>query len=76
VPREDRLIAGWREKNGFTVPTLLGGRSAQNDYRVTMTPTHYLLDAKGDVLFTQAGFKPGDEKALEQQIQRALALTP
>jgi thiol-disulfide isomerase/thioredoxin len=76
VPEEDRLIPDWRVKNGFTVPVLLGGRSAQNDYKLKMTPTHYLLDPTGRVLFKQAGFTHGDEKVLEQQIQRALAPGP
>jgi len=76
VPQEDRLIPDWRAKNGFSVPVLLGGRSAQNDYKLTMTPTHYLLDPEGKVLFKQAGFTHGDEKVLEQQIQRALTPAP
>ncbi|MQA31722.1 MAG: redoxin family protein [Luteitalea sp.] len=76
VPNEDRLIADWRAKNGFSVPVLLGGRSAQNDYKLTMTPTNYLLDVNGTVVFKQTGFTDGDEKELERQIRQALALTP
>jgi peroxiredoxin len=76
LPQEDRLIPDWRARNGFTAPILLGGRSAQHDYELTMTPTHYLLDAGGRALFKQAGYTRGDEKVLEQRIRQALALSP
>ncbi|HVG72483.1 MAG TPA: TlpA disulfide reductase family protein [Vicinamibacterales bacterium] len=73
VPDERKLIPEWRAKHGYTVPVLLGGRSTPNDYKVRMTPTHYLLDARGEILSKQDGFNPGDEVRLEQQIQKALA---
>jgi cytochrome oxidase Cu insertion factor (SCO1/SenC/PrrC family) len=73
VPDEERLIAGWLAKNGFTVPVLLGGRSVQNDYKLVMTPTHYILDSRGKVLSRHAGYNAGDEKTLERDIQQALA---
>jgi thiol-disulfide isomerase/thioredoxin len=72
VPDEQRLIADWRTKHGYTVPILLGSRSTPNDYKVRMTPTHYLLDGRGEILSKQDGFSPGDEVRLEQQIQKAL----
>lgn len=73
VPDEQKLIAAWRTQHGYTVPVLLGGRSTPNDYKVRMTPTHYLLDGRGEILSKQDGFNPGDETRLEQQIQKALA---
>ena len=72
VPDEQKLIAPWLAKHGYTVPVLLGGRSTPNDYKVRMTPTHYLLDGRGEILSKQDGFNPGDETRLEQQIQKAL----
>ena len=72
VPDEQKLIGEWRAKHGYTVPVLLGGRSTANDYKVRMTPTHYLLDARGEILSKQDGFNAGDEVRLEQQIQQAL----
>ena len=74
VPDEERLITGWLAKHGYTVPVLLGGRSTQNDYRLTTTPTHYILDAGGVMISRHAGYKPGDERELERQIRRALGL--
>jgi hypothetical protein len=76
VPEEESLIAAWRSKHGYTVPILLGGRSVQNDYRLTATPTHYLLDSQGNVLWKHGGYMPGDEKALERRIQLVLAGAP
>jgi peroxiredoxin len=74
VPQEERLIPKWREQHGFTVPVLVGAsiRAIEKDYRVVMTPTHYLLDAEGKVLSTHGGFQPGDEKKLEDAILDAL----
>jgi cytochrome oxidase Cu insertion factor (SCO1/SenC/PrrC family) len=73
VPDERKLIPEWLAKHGYTVPVLLGGRSTPNDYKVRMTPTHYLLDARGEILSKQDGFNPGDEVRLEQEIRKALA---
>ena len=73
VPDEQKLIADWRMKHGYTVPVLLGSRSTPREYGVRMTPTHYLLNARGEILSKQDGFSPGDETKLEQQIQQALA---
>lgn len=73
VPDEDKKVNEWLTRHGYTVPVLLGGRSAQGDYKLVETPTHFLLDAQGKVIEKKAGYKAGDEKALEQQIQQALA---
>ena len=73
LPEEERLIAAWRMKHGYTVPVLLGGRSVQRDYSLTMTPTYYLLDSRANVLSRHAGYKPGDERDLARDIQQALA---
>jgi hypothetical protein len=76
VPQEDRLIPEWRSKHGYHMPVLIGGRSVQNDYKPTMTPTHFLLDAQGNVISRHAGYKPQDGKGLEREIQQALARAP
>lgn len=76
VPQEERLIPEWRSKHGYTVPMLIGGRSVQNDYKLMMTPTHYLLDTQGNVISRLAGYRRGDEKELEREMQQALARVP
>lgn len=72
VPDEARLIAGWQTQHGYTVPVLLGKGSTPMEYKVRMTPTHYLLNARGEILEKKDGFSPGDEKTLEQNILKAL----
>ena len=72
VPEENSLIQRWRTEHGYSVPVLLGGRSIQDDYKLNETPTHYLLDSRGKVLSKHSGYKAGDEKDLEREIQAAL----
>ena len=72
LPDEEKLIAGWRAQHGYTVPVLLGKSSTPREYQVRSTPTHYLLNARGEILQKKDGFTPGDEQALEQDIQKAL----
>jgi thioredoxin-related protein len=73
-PEENKLIAGWQEKYGITVPVLIGAsqESLMDDYHLTMTPTQYLLGKKGEVLLHQNGYNRGDEKAIEIEIGKAL----
>jgi peroxiredoxin len=74
VPSEERLIKDWRAKHGFTVPVLVGAsiQAVSRDYKVKLTPTHFLLDAGGSVISTHEGHTAGDEKKLEQLIAKAL----
>lgn len=74
VPDQISQIPEWQSKHGYTFPVLVGAsiESAHRDYGLTMTPTHFLLDGKGKVLFKQTGFTAGDEKILEAQILKAL----
>lgn len=74
ITNEEGLIANWQREHGYTVPVLLGDRALAMSYNLRMTPTHYLLDPKGRVLSTHAGYKDGDEKALEKSVQKALGL--
>jgi thiol-disulfide isomerase/thioredoxin len=73
MPDEQRLIADWRARHGYTAPVLLGGISTVEAYDLRMTPTHVLLDARGKVLWKHAGYKPGDEREIDRRIQQALA---
>jgi cytochrome c biogenesis protein CcmG/thiol:disulfide interchange protein DsbE len=73
VPDEDKLIASWREKHGYTVPVLLGNDRVVRDYNLRTTPTHFLVDARGEIISRQNGFSAGDEQKLERDIRKALA---
>ena len=72
LPDEEKLLAPWRAQHGYTVPVLLGSRAVGSDYKLRMTPTHFLLDAKGAVLATHAGYSAGDEQTLERDVRQAL----
>jgi len=74
ITNEEGLIAPWQKEHGYTVPVLLGDRALAMSYNLRMTPTHYLLDGKGQVVSSHAGYKAGDEKELERSIQKALGL--
>jgi cytochrome oxidase Cu insertion factor (SCO1/SenC/PrrC family) len=76
VPAEDRLVAGWQAAHSYTAPVLLSSRSIADDYRVTMTPTHYLLSADGRILNAHAGYTPGDEKLIDREVVAALKEEP
>ena len=74
LPEEVGLIAGWQMAKNLTVPVLIGGsqESLQRDYHINSTPSTYLLDENGRVLFHEDGYKPGDEKILEAKIESML----
>jgi peroxiredoxin len=78
VPDQSSMVAEWQTKHQYTFPALIGARleSMQKDYDLQMTPTHFLLDSKGKVILKQSGYTPGDEKSLEDSIQKALNLVP
>jgi hypothetical protein len=48
----------------------------QRDYHIDSTPSTYLLDENGRVLFREDGYKPGDEKTIEAKIEAALNVVP
>ena len=68
-----RSFAEWQAEHKLTAPILVAQPSVQRDYRLTMTPTHYLIDARRTVLWKHAGYKPGDEVTIQQEIEKALA---
>jgi cytochrome oxidase Cu insertion factor (SCO1/SenC/PrrC family) len=78
LPEEVGLIAGWQMAKNLTVPVLIGGsqESLQRDYNINSTPSTYLLDENGRVLFREDGYKPGDEKILQAKIEAALQVVP
>lgn len=77
LPEEEKLIAGWQMAKNLTVPVLVGGSQAslQRDYRIESTPSTYLLDERGGILYWKDGYAPGDEKTLEMKIASALGIT-
>jgi thiol-disulfide isomerase/thioredoxin len=75
MPDQNSLIADWLSSHQYKFPVLIGAtlEALQKDYDLRATPTHFLLDSKGKVLLKQTGYKAGDEKILEDKIQKALS---
>jgi thiol-disulfide isomerase/thioredoxin len=74
VPDEQKLIRAWQAEHGYTVPVLLGKGSTPNEYKLTTTPTEYLLNASGEILLRKEAYYAGDEKTMEAEIRKALNL--
>jgi thiol-disulfide isomerase/thioredoxin len=76
LPEEVPLIPGWMVAKNLTVPVLIGAsqESLMKDYQVSATPTTYILGDKGQVLFYESGYAPGDEKKVEAKVAAALNL--
>ena len=76
LPEQEKLVRGWQAEHGYTSPVLVGAstHAVEKDYHVTATPTHYLLDSSGRVLWSHSGFKPGDENALEEEVKTAVGI--
>ncbi len=78
MPDQDSLIPDWLRTHKYTFPVLRGAKldKLQKDYDLQATPTHYLLDSNGKVILKQTGYKQGDEKLLEEDIEKALNAAP
>ena len=74
MPEQNSMIADWQSSHHYTFPVLIGAKleALQRDYDIRATPTHFLLDPKGKVILKQTGYKAGDEKALEESIEKAM----
>lgn len=61
--------------NGFTIPVAfdVGQEVALQGYGVIGTPTNYLLDHRGRIVWRHYGFEPGDEVEVEEEVLAALA---
>jgi len=78
IPQEKKLITSFMSEHNMNIPVLIGASQASlmRDYELKATPTHYLLGEQGEVLLYQNGYKPGDEKVLEDKIVEALQIAP
>jgi thioredoxin-like negative regulator of GroEL len=58
---------------GFTIPAGFDVEgSVARQFGVEATPTNYLLDGDGRVVWRHYGFRPGDEEALRREISAVL----
>ena len=73
--RNDRSgTEAFYQEFGFEVPNVFDTRNvAMQDYRVAATPTTYLVDSDGRIVFRRYGYLPGEEERLRAQIETLLA---
>ncbi len=57
----------------FTAPVLLDSTElSRKEYNVLATPTTYIVDPSGKMIFKHIGYGPGMEKMLEREIDLLL----
>jgi len=57
----------------FTFPVLLDtNNDAKRLYNVAVVPTIFLINRAGEIAYHHVGYRPGDEVALEKEIQKVL----
>lgn len=73
--RDDRSgTEAFYEQNGFVIPNAFDTQGvAVSQYGVSATPTTYLVDEQGRILYRRYGYLPGEEVHLRQQVQELLA---
>jgi peroxiredoxin len=66
-------VAPYAAGIGVTFPVLLDtNNDVFRSYHVEIMPTCFLLDCSGEIRFTHTGYKPGDEKEIEDNIVEIL----
>lgn len=58
------------EENGFTIPVAFdpGQEVAGKRFGVIGTPTNYLLDESGRIVWRHYGYRPGDEIEMRRRV--------
>jgi thiol-disulfide isomerase/thioredoxin len=66
---DDAEVATWAARMGVRFPTAWdAGHEVASAYRPDAMPTAFVIDRGGIVRHVQAGFEPGDERAIESAI--------
>jgi hypothetical protein len=61
------------QQYGFTIPAAFDvTQVGAGMFGVTGTPTNYLLDAQGRIVWRQYGFKRGEESEIRERVERLL----
>ena len=62
------------EQFGYTIPAAFDvGQRVAADFGVIGTPTNYLLDAEGRIVWRHYGFRRGDEAEVRERVEELLA---
>lgn len=59
-------------KNGFTFSALHADKVVQSAYKIQNIPVLYLIDPEGIIRFHHTGYAPGQNKKIEENIEKLL----
>lgn len=73
--RDDRRgVEAFYRQGGWQVPTAFDVEGIWRDpWAIVATPTTYVVDPAGRIVWRQYGFVPGDEAVLERVVNEQLA---
>ncbi len=73
-PRSQKQIKPYVNSKGWGMPVLLDANGqTMKKFKGSNPPYTVLVSATGEVLYAHGGYKPGDEKALEEELRHILA---
>ena len=74
VSNDEPRTRDFFDEFGFTVPVAFdaGQSVAGRSFGVIGTPTNYLPDASGRIVWRHYGYRPGDEIAVRQKVEGLL----
>ncbi len=71
VARTEQFYEGY----GFTIPAGFDvDQTVSRQFGVIATPTNYLIDANGRIVWRHYGYRPGDEVDMRDRLKAALGL--
>jgi len=79
ISQQNEMLAGWKAKGKYTFPIVVTADKdffSKNQYGVRGTPTSFLLNGDGKVVFRHIGYLAGGEKTMEAEVRELLGLDP
>jgi thioredoxin-related protein len=76
VTRRAELAQTFLRQTGITFPVVEDRADVATSYGVTGTPTNFLVDRRGKIMFQHVGYAPGSEAELRAQIEYLLSRRP
>lgn len=75
VSNDEPRTREFYEEFGFTIPVAFdaGQSVAGRRFGVIGTPTNYLLDDAGRIVWRHYGYRPGDEVEVRERVEALLA---
>ena len=76
VTRRPEMAQQFLKELGVTFPVVEDKTDVAAGYQVTGTPTNFLIDREGRIIFRGVGYAPGSEGELRAQIEYLLTRKP